>query len=400
LSQSGDLAATPRLLLLLIQSPFDGSSGAAVSMRHMAYLLAKSGWQVHALSTDLTEGDATNVFPHAARISRECDANTENQAILRVQHEGITFELIECGQHSPEHARVNRFDFFDRRYVEILDTFRPDLILTFGATHADLHRRAIARTRGIRVIFTLHNLAYLRDSIQEYDELLVPSAFMANRYAAAGYQQVHRLPPPMWDEEIIATEREPVFFTFVNPERAKGAELIAHLAARHPELPFLIVESRARSGHFKTIAKAAGIAIEKLDNIMFSSGAVLPKDIFAATRVLLMPSLVDEAAGRLAAESLANGIPTLVSDAGALPEIVGSIGTVLPFKTRNADIPVIDEATIALWSEQLGLLSQDDYYQVKASFVRSSGKQYTTAYQIDSYAAWFKSCLNFRPAYS
>jgi glycosyltransferase involved in cell wall biosynthesis len=369
-------------------------------MRHMAYLLAKSGWQVHALSTDLTEGNAANVFPQAARTTRDGVSCNENQTILRLQHEGIDFELIECDQNSVTHPRIKVSDFFDRHYLTILETFRPDLILTFGATAADLRRRAMARARGIRVIFALHNLAYLRDIIQEYDELLVPSVFMAQRYAAAGYKNVQILPPPIWDQEIIATEKDPIFFTFVNPERAKGAELIAHLAARHPDLPFLIVESRAHSGHFNIIAQAVGIEIEKQYNVMFSSGSVLPKDIFAATRVLLMPSLVDEAAGRLAAEALANGIPTLVSDAGALPEMVGKAGTVLPFKKRNADIPVIDEDTIALWSEQLKALAEENYHQLKADLAKSVGQQYTTAHQINSYATWFASCLNKSPVLS
>ena len=46
----------PRLLLLLGQSPFDPTSGAAQSMRQTAELLADAGWSVRCLATSGCEG--------------------------------------------------------------------------------------------------------------------------------------------------------------------------------------------------------------------------------------------------------------------------------------------------------------------------------------------------------
>ncbi len=45
-----------------------------------------------------------------------------------------------------------------------------------------------------------------------------------------------------------------------------------------------------------------------------------PRHFYRVTRVLLVPTLVSEMFGRVAAEALANGIPVLASDRGALPE--------------------------------------------------------------------------------
>lgn len=362
-------------------------------MRYMAYLLAKAGWQVRALSTNLTEGNASTVFPASAGVERAASPFDAAQTLVRIHDEGVEFEIIELGQDCEVSARKRVCELLDRHYSALLSSFRPDLLLTFGGTAADVRRRALARTSNVPVVFALHNLAYLRAGLQEFDHLLVPSKFMAARYTAAGYRNIQHLPPPIWDRDVTATQKEPIFFTFVNPERAKGAELIANLAARNPDLPFLIVESRAHRGHFMTIAEAAGIDAQQAGNVMYSPGAVLAKDIFAVTRALLMPSLVDEAAGRLAAEALANGIPALVSDAGALPEIVGAGGIVLPFKRRHADIPVIDNATIDLWSEQLLVLAHDHYYHPMADTAQSAGRRYTTAHQIKCYTDWFASCL-------
>ncbi len=48
-----------------------------------------------------------------------------------------------------------------------------------------------------------------------------------------------------------------------------------------------------------------------------------PREYFALTRMLLVPSVWEEPFGRVAAEAMVNGIPAIVSNRGALPEVVG-----------------------------------------------------------------------------
>lgn len=54
-------------------------------------------------------------------------------------------------------------------------------------------------------------------------------------------------------------------------------------------------------------------------------GWVRPADFFDQIDLLVVPSLVDESFGLVAAEAMAAHVPVLVSDAGALPEIVGEV---------------------------------------------------------------------------
>lgn len=54
-----------------------------------------------------------------------------------------------------------------------------------------------------------------------------------------------------------------------------------------------------------------------------------------SARVVLMPSLWEESFGRVAAEAMANGIPVLSSDRGALPETVGAGRFVEPPRLRR-----------------------------------------------------------------
>ena len=63
---------------------------------------------------------------------------------------------------------------------------------------------------------------------------------------------------------------------------------------------------------------------------MVAPATLKPADFFALTKILLVPTVVREPFGRVAAEALINGIPPLVSNRGALPETVQGAGRVLP----------------------------------------------------------------------
>ena len=43
-------------------------------------------------------------------------------------------------------------------------------------------------------------------------------------------EPVQVLSPPTCERDVLAAQHDPIFFTFVNPERAKGAEIGARLA--------------------------------------------------------------------------------------------------------------------------------------------------------------------------
>lgn len=68
------------------------------------------------------------------------------------------------------------------------------------------------------------------------------------------------------------------------------------------------------------------------------------RPLYARARLLLAPSTVEEAWGRVATEAHINGIPVLASTQGGLPEAVGPGGLLLPH-----DAPV--EAWAAAFSE-------------------------------------------------
>lgn len=97
-----------------------------------------------------------------------------------------------------------------------------------------------------------------------------------------------------------------------------------------------------------------------------------PKEIYARTRITLVPSVCKETFGRVAVESSFNGIPVLTSGRGALSEILPSEFS-LPIPRRftpfgNAT-PTSDEvapwvdAIIRFWDDEALALSASEKLQ-------------------------------------
>lgn len=359
----------PRLLLALPQSLFDRSSGAAVSMRHLACLLAQQGWRVHLLCTTASE-------------TGQCARPLPDEDLAGAQLTQIT---LPAGAAQDWAARDG--GAFLARAEGLLQQFQPQLLLTFGADPSIERLCRSARARGCRVVLALHNLAYLAQRLPAHDAVLLPSRFMAGRYQGRLHGKVGVLPPPIWDADVRLTRHDPVFATFVNPEPAKGATLVARLARRCPQWPFLLVEGRAGVAQFMACAAQAGVGGEALRNVSRVPGGMRLREVLATTRVVLMPSLVEEAAGRVAAEALANGIPALVSDRGGLPEMVEGAGSVLA--VDGPDGPDALEA----WGQALDALAEDAAWQAAHARALAVAPRWRSRQQGPLYAQWFAEVL-------
>jgi glycosyltransferase involved in cell wall biosynthesis len=80
---------------------------------------------------------------------------------------------------------------------------------------------------------------------------------------------------------------------------------------------------------------------------------------------VLMPSLWRETLGRVAMESLANGLPVLASDRGALPETLGDAGFVFTLPARctpvGREVPTARE--VAPWIAAVERLWDDPGFE-------------------------------------
>ncbi len=395
----------PRLLLLLGQSPFDPTSGAAQSMRQAAELLAARGWDVRALATSGCEGDTD--ADHGALLSRAGHAVARAGSFARADCEvlelcsrGVSHEILVTDP-ARKHAWERDLGAVYRAHLDRLRReFRPQVVLTFGDDPGDLARRETLAGDGARVVFALHNLAYLPRRPRHCHAFLAPSRFLAQRYRAAWGEEVALLPAPLVAEGVVAEAHEPVFVTFINPEPAKGLWLLARLAERlgreRPDIPLLVVEGRARAAHLLAAGQAAGVDLSRFPNLMFAPATPRVADVWAHCRLLLAPSVVEEAAGRVALEAMANGAVPLVSDRGALPETVGEGGLVLPLPenyTPRTKTP-LNPAVAAPWFDAVTRLVDDDAaFQRLSRLARAASQGYLPARLAPAYDAVFRTWL-------
>jgi glycosyltransferase involved in cell wall biosynthesis len=125
----------------------------------------------------------------------------------------------------------------------------------------------------------------------------------------------------------------------------EAARLLLEAGLRHTKF-ILAGDDQGRSAYVKEID--AAIKKAGLTGIVCRTGhcADMPAAFFAAA-VAVVPSLESEAFGRVAAEALAMGTPTVVADQGGLAEIVLTPPDVAPALRTGWRVPAGDAAALA-----------------------------------------------------
>lgn len=148
---------------------------------------------------------------------------------------------------------------------------------------------------------------------------LVPSRDMAHRVR-------HSRAHPNWTPDLPVLERD------VTDHRArvgylgristdKGVDVLARAVARLPGLR-LLLGGDSRYVPADDVARVE-VELERLGPRVRRLGHVAPADLFTEVDVVVFPSVWAEPFGLVAAEAMASGVPFVISDAGALPEVAG-----------------------------------------------------------------------------
>lgn len=219
-----------------------------------------------------------------------------------------------------------------------------------------LHPLAIPSTRAAQVV-TIHDLHFLTTPAHSVREIRRDYPLLAARHArradavvtishhtaqlieltfSVPKDRIFVCPPgaPAW-RTLGRTPNVPrdgyiLFVGTLDPRKHVGSLLDAYALARSrsPGLPALVVAGAMAPG---AEAWAARWAQAPLAGHVDYRGYVPDTDreaLFAGARLLVLPSL-DEGFGIPALEAMAAGVPVLVSNRGALPEVVGDAGVVL-----------------------------------------------------------------------
>lgn len=371
----------PNILFVSGHSYLDTTSGAALATRDLLELLSLHGWTCGAFTTT------------------RCDQPNSQPTGRWLLEQGFDFrEVTNPPEPSLFHGKVNqvivtlldgRLDSCYPKYgQQIIDRFQPHVILTYGGHPENEQLLREAKRRRIPVIFMIHNFHYHRSPmLDQVDGIVVPSRFAQREYARRHLISTV-LPCPIRWNRVRVKERQPRYVTMINPSPTKGAmvlaRIIVEMAHRRPDIPFLIVESRASINWLGQ----SGLNLSEVDTVHRVNNTTNIQAIYQQTKILLIPSVWWETLGRVAIEAQINGIPLIASPCGALSDVVSHGGVLLPIPIPDnqvqATIPSAED--IKPWCDTIiELWDSPERYQEVSELAQQASNRWQEEVMI---AAW------------
>ena len=220
--------------------------------------------------------------------------------------------------------------------------------------HVPLHgaSRRMADRSGAPLVMTAHGgpPGWIAQQARGADPnlLIVNSATMHLSAQRTGLPLL-TVRPPVWPEDhSIGHDPDGACVTIVNARADKGGGIVAELARRMPNTPFLVVEG----GHGDTAP-----ALHSRSNVtIVPHASVSMRWVWEHTRVLLMPSL-EESWGMVAVEAMHSGIPVIGSIAPGLSECLGTL-------------PRIERTHLSEWEDALRSAYDDSWEDLHIASLR------------------------------
>jgi glycosyltransferase involved in cell wall biosynthesis len=223
-------------------------------------------------------------------------------------------------------------------FTERLSSFNPDIVITQGNGRVDLAVEAIklGYPAIIRAV-TVGCIEVIEKAVKESLEVAkliqdqhivisVPTQFLAKRVRELLGVESPLVYELIRFDDFRIGQRNPEFITFVNPRKIKGLEIALKVAALLPHRKFLFVESWTLDSVAQT---ELNIKLRSLPNIRFRPHSLSMIDVYQRTLLLLAPSQWEEVFGRVIVEAGSNGIPSVASRIGGIPEALGEGGILL-----------------------------------------------------------------------
>lgn len=387
---------------MLNQMPQDPASGAARNVRTQCEILASAGFRVRAVATTATEYATPKP---SVQILREagCEpverAGPDGATVFEFDHRDIHYTLLEVGEATPQSWEGRLGGAFDRIVQGEIGAHPPEVLFAFGGQPGELRRRAMVRDAGAAVVLAILNLSYLvRSAFVNVDAAVTVSEYTRDLYHEKIGLISTPLTSPFEHEDIVASEHDPRFLTYINPSLQKGvmffARLADEIAKARPDIPIMVIESRGTAGHLVAAGMRAKFDLRRHENILVSAGVSQPKHIYAVTRTLLVPSVWEEPFGRVAAEAILNGIPPIVADRGGLPEAAAGGGFVMPLpKTLTTSVvSPVPESQVRAWKAlAIRLMTDDGYYEAARARAREAARVFAPEVLRERTVGFFES---------
>ncbi|GAA0974631.1 hypothetical protein GCM10009555_031170 [Acrocarpospora macrocephala] len=298
--------------------------GAEVSQQLLAEQFAAAGWRTLYLASHGPPWATTSMLPsildHLDRSALAYDYQAGSRE-LRYVANGI-------------HIRVVAQDVLLKVLATTLREDKPDLVITSQEGSAELAAHARTKTKVAGWLHSVSNTGmHVLNGKPHY--ALATSRFVLSQTPST-HAAVLFYPPFRPPSEPSGSPDADLLM--INPVPAKGATLLHRLAELLPDRRFTLVE-----GWWDT---AADFACHP--NVTYLPRTYDPHEmtaLYRRHRLLLVPSVVDDAFPRVITEAALDGLPAIGSTRGGIGEAIGDPTLLAPPDQHAAWIALIRNLT-------------------------------------------------------
>jgi glycosyltransferase involved in cell wall biosynthesis len=343
--------------------------------------LAARGWAADAIPLPVPDSGDWGSWPH-------------RPSLLQVTVRGVHVTLLRgptVRRHEPDAPeRRATLDLLDGLLVR----FPPDVLMVHGPSSLASEGLERARPRGVPAVRRVTDCR-LRDpnGCAHIAALLVPTRFVADYYRDTFGIATTVLPDVVERGPGPAERREPQFVVFAEPSIRGGlyafARIADELGRQRPDIPLLVVGR----GATWDVLDGCGLVLKDRGNVHLEESPADLRRLAARARLIVIPALGWDDHPIVAASALAHGLVVIASDRGALPEIVGDAGTVVPLPDRitpaTRALPTAEE--VAPWVEAIIRLWDDAAPRAehqRRALVRA--ERWTPEVMVPEYDAFFR----------
>lgn len=247
---------------------------------------------------------------------------------------------VLSGTATKEHSIFDTINVYKFEQDNDYDFWRwSDLVIThLGATHYCYNKQRLFRKKLVHLIHNSFEVHLTR--IKPKNNYMVYNSEFAKRVLNYPTDSTVCIPPVDYREFEKVNNEGSNYFTLVNLNENKGGQLLIDVAKKMPNVQFLGVEG----GYYEQIK-------EPLKNIKYVKPTDNMKEVYKKSKCILILSKY-ESWGQVAIESLASGVPVIVTNAIGVSEAVDYAGT-------------YTERTVEGICEAINKINNESYYKTK-----------------------------------
>ncbi len=384
-----------RIVFLQDRAYFSWNAGVKIN-RCLAHLLGERGWRVRAaVSLIGPEGQCED--PPSNPTCRLVD---EDENCLCLEDNGT--QVVAC-------RRIEDYGAVARATVL---RFRPDVILfsesqtyrNMASLPDDYRKRCVVAVHCTEVLpfgpFSVFPDNRALELMKTAGGAVVVCQFLRNYLWTYGGIESVALPFPGYGggpfPDFSSFERGLVLM--VNPSEIKGLTIFVELAKAFPDVEFGAVRSWATSD-------SAVAAIRTVPNIRMIEPHPDIDTILDRTRILLAPSLWQEAFPVIVIEAMLRGIPVIASRVGGLPEAKLGTDFVIPVNAicewelgieagKVSVNPKVPRQDLAPWISALKkLVCSREEYETLSRASRRAALDFHAGIHIDEFERYFSEVV-------